>query len=784
MFKSFVTLLVRNFLRQKFYSFINVIGLTCGLVCALLIYLWVNSEWSMNKFHQDEDRLFRIYSNLKMGEGDIITWTNTPGPLGESIADNLPEVEHVVRIMNNGDHLFQVDQKSFVEPGRYADSGFFKLFNIKILYGSDHAPSNRSSVAISSSLAKKLFGDENAIGKAVRVKRKYDLTVEAVFEDVTEQSSLKFEYLLPFELYKEHRGDGFNWGNYDNDLYIKITKLSNAEDVTKKINDLKKALPIDRAEGIGEFHLQPMGEFYLYSRFENGVPVGGRIDYVRIIVIVGLFILVMACINFINLATARATTRAREVGIKKVAGAQRLLLIFQFLGESVLISALAMAIAIGIAFLLLPVFNTITQKSISLDFTNLNLIMLIVTLTLIIGIVSGIYPAFFLSAYKPISVLKGNLDRGNSYVLRNSLVIIQFVLTVTSMVSAIVVFQQLVYIETKNLGFNRESVLEVQMHGDLYARFELFKAHALRNPDVEFVSRSSTSPVNVRNRTNSFEWPGKPAESSIFFRTTVVDYDYLELLKIPLVEGRYFSRSDSDSGNVIITKRTLEVMGIKEPIGLPVTHWEIKGKIVGVVEDFHGNNMQEEIAPFVFLCNPSNTYSMFIRYNGGKTKEVLAYLEEIHKKLNPEYPFTYTFLDEQFNRLYLTEKTTSSLAVGFTLVAIIISGLGLFGLAAYTAERRRKELGIRKTLGATVSSLIVLLTGHFGRLCLIASIIGFATSYFLMNRFLQQYAYHVELSWIVFATVSAFAFLFVLGTVGYQVAKASLVNPAEILRNE
>jgi putative ABC transport system permease protein len=785
MIKNFFTVAIRNFLRQRLYSFINVFGLASGLTCALFIYLWVNDEVSKDKFHRDSEKIFQIVSNLQMNDGEILTWHITPGPLAEDIRENIPEVELAARTQGAGNSLIQYGENAFMERGLYADPDFFRIFSFRILKGQPNLDTaNISNISISSSLARKLFGDEEPIGKTVRAFNQTDLTVAAVFADIGAESSIKFEYIVPFEIFKKNRGDGFNWGNYDHPLYVKLYDPENAENAIRKINERRAKVAGADGDDV-DFYMQPFTEFYLHSQYENGVPVGGRIQNVRIFSIVAVFILVIACINFMNMATARAANRAKEVGVRKVVGAQRKSLIAQFIAESTLISFMAMLLAIALVYLALPMFNLLVTKQIIMDFGSLKFISILIAIVIITGLLAGSYPAFFLSSYQPASVLKSSSSQNFSgSALRKGLVIFQFALTVILIACSLVVYKQIQFIRNKNVGYNRDSVLSFGLRGNMRQEFAAFKNEAQQLPGILSIAKADQSPVQVNNQNSSLKWPGKPDDNQQFFRTVCVDYDYLETLGLELTDGRFFKKEFNDTSNFILTQRSVEVMGLQDPIGVELDQWGFKGKVVGIVNDFHSRSMHEAIDPIVFMLRPEWAGWAFVRFDGRKTQEVIASLERLSKKYSPQYPFTYSFLDDDFEKLYSNEKVTGSLALGFTVMAIIISGLGLLGLAAYTAERRRKEISIRKTLGASVANIVSMMSRDFVQLSLVAAIIGCPVSYYLMTKFLEGYAYHTELGWGLFIFTAVTVLIIALFTVIFQVTKAAIANPVDALRNE
>jgi ABC-type antimicrobial peptide transport system permease subunit len=500
---------------------------------------------------------------------------------------------------------------------------------------------------------------------------------------------------------------------------------------------------------------------------------------------VAIFILVIACINFMNMATARAANRSKEVGVRKVVGAQRKSLVMQFIGESTLISFLSMTLALAIVFLLLPLFNAVVNKQIILDLTDGGFLLTVIFIVVITGILAGSYPAFFLSAYQPSQVLKGSAAQNLSgTALRKGLVIFQFALTVILIACSLVVYNQIEFIRNKNIGYNRESVLTFALRGNLGKEFDAFKNEALQAPGITHISRADNSLVRVDNQNGSVSWPGKPDNSTIFFRTVVIDYDFLETMGLQLIEGRLFKKEFNDTSRFILSERAVEVMGLSDPVGTQIVQWGISGKVIGVVSDFHSQSLHQPIDPVVFMLNPQWGGRVFVRFEGNNTQAAITNIETIYKKYNPQYPFAYSFLDDDFEQLYNTEKVTGSLALGFTMMAIIISGLGLLGLAAYTAERRRKEISIRKTLGASVSGIVSMMSTDFAKLSLIATVIGCPVAYYLMEKFLEGYAYHTTLDWSLFLITALSVLVISLFTVIIQVTKAAIANPVDALRNE
>jgi len=790
MIRNFFRVAVRNFMRQKFYSFINIFGLTSGLACTLFIYLWVSDELQHDRFHTDIDRIYQVVTNLQW-DGSTLTWNETPGPLADEIRAAVPEAQYVARTTNDGEQLFQVGENIFQEKGYFGDPEFFKIFSFTIVQGNTINPlTNKSSVAISEALAHKLFGNDSPIGKTVTVQKKFNQTVTAVFANPTAQSSLQFEFVMPYAILADYRKP--EWSNADFSLYVKLNKGASASAAIDKINLQADKVALAQAKAAGEngdtnytnYYMQPFADRYLNSTFENGVPVGGRIKYVQIFSIVALFILGIACINFMNMATARAANRSKEVGVRKVIGAQRKGLIAQFMAESILLSTVSMITALGITYTLLPLFNVIVSKQIVMPFASPGFTMTVIAIVLITGILAGSYPAFFLSSYNPVSVLKGSTLPGFTGAnLRRVLVVFQFTLTVVLITSALVVYTQIDYIRGKNLGYDRSAVLYFEGR-DINKNFESFRSEALQFPGITHVSRANQALVNVVNQNNSVSWPGKPEDSQVFFRTITVDNDFLETMGIRIVDGRSFSKEFADSTSFVVTQKAVDIMGLKNPVGTRIEQWGHKGTIVGVAEDFHSRSMHEAIDPIIFYYQPGWSGQVHVRFEAGKTQETIQHLDAVYKKFNAGSPFQYTFLEDDFEKLYDNERVTSALALGFTIMAVIISGLGLLGLAAYTAERKKKEIGIRKTLGASVQGIVTMMSKDFVQLSVVAAIIGCPIAYYLMNQFLSGYAYHIDLGWGIFVITVVLITGLTLLTVAFQVLRAAMANPVEALRNQ
>jgi putative ABC transport system permease protein len=775
----------RNLYRYKGFTFINIVGLTVGLATSIFIFLWVTDELTYDRFHENGDRIYRVMSNLTYTDGSIETAWATPLRLADAMKE-LPEVEHSLQMTWEQVRLFTYEDKSFNESGYYADSTIFKIFSFPITYGDSRNPlPDINSIAIAETVAKKYFGDENAIGKVFRLGKTEEVKVTAVFADLPENSTLKFSFILPFYVWEKSQGDGMkNWGNSNMQTFASLKPAASLENANRKLNDLVKK---NCADCISSPFLFPYSDLRLHSRFNNGVSVGGRIDFVMTFSIVAIIILIIACINFMNLTTARSSTRSKEVGVRKVVGAQRSGLIAHFLGESILLTFISLLFALALVQLLLPFFNEITDKIIFLNFRDPVLIIGLLSIALFCGVTAGSYPALFLSSFKPAAVLKGVPKSALSGTgLRKTLVIFQFTISVVLIIVTIVVYNQIEYIRSIDLGLTKENVILLGEPGGVYTKQEAYKNGLLQYPKIKNVGIAGHNPFSVDNTTTDPIWPGKPQGTEISFKVIMCDQHFIPTMKMKMIEGRNFSDDyKRDSVNYVINEKAMEVMGLDRSnvIGTDLEMWNGKGKIIGVVNNFINGNLREALDPLIFLYAPMNTWRVFVRYEGSSS-EVLAHIKKVHEEYDAGSPFEYSFLDQEFDGEYKSERVMGTLAQSFTIVAILISCLGLLGLASFTAERRMKELGIRKVLGASVGNLIMMLCSDFTRLVFIGLIVGTPIAWYIASRYLSHYAFHPELDKSIFVLTAAAVMVIALGTVIYQSARAAMTDPVDSLRNE
>jgi len=792
MIKNYFKIAWRNLARNKAFSIINISGLALGMACSLLIMLWVQDERSVDAFHTNGKYLFQVYERQHY-DGKIEASYPTQGLLAEELKRVIPEVEYSTgyeRASAPGSlTTFEAANKINKLDGAFAGEDFFKMFSYPLLHGSaQSALAKQEAIAISREMAEEFFGSaKDAMGKTIRYENKEDLMVTAVFENLPANSSLHFDFLRSWIAYVKENTWVHNWGNTSPITMIQLRKNANAAAVANKIKDFIYRYQAKDKSFITELALQPYTNKYLNSTFKNGWPDGGRIEYVKLFTIVAIFILLIACINFMNLATAPSAQRGKEIGVRKVMGAFRSSLIRQFISEAMLLTFLSAMIAVFLAALILPAFNGLTGKQLILPFSQPAFWVVLMALVFATGFVAGSYPAVFLSSLNPIRVLKGRMkfSRG-AVVFRKSLVVFQFALCMVFIVSMVIIYRQMDYIQSKNLGYDRENLVYIPIEGDLVSKYELFKEQTKDIPGVLSVSKMRNSPTVIEHHTGSIDWEGKSSNVNVQFADAVVGYDFTKTLKLELKEGRDFSKEfGMDSTSFLLNETAVNKIGYKDPVGKPIKWGSHKGTIVGVLKDFHFGSLHQTIDPLIVRLDENwNWGTILVRIKAGLTKETIAGLEKLCKELNPKFPFSFQFSDEQYTRLYKSEQVVSKLSNIFAFLAIIISCLGLFGLATFTGSQRRKEIGVRKVLGASVSNIVALLSSNFLVPVAIAVLIAVPVSLYVMNKWLQDFAYKIEIEWWMFAFAVAIAFLVALITVSFQAIKSAIANPVKSLRTE
>lgn len=789
MLRNYLKIAWRNLWKNKTFSFINILGLALGMACSLLIMIWVQDELSMDRFHQNDRQLYRVMENQHY-TGVINTFASSPGILAENIVKDIPEIKLASQMLWEERPLFTVGSTFEKEKGRYVQADFLTMFSFPLKEGNPKTALRRpDGLVISQKLADKYFRGQNPMGKTVRINNKDDVMVTGVLAEIPKASSLKFDFLMSYDHWLKNNKWAQEWGNNGPRCYVVLAPNASIEHVNAKI---KNYIKTKNKDSNVELFLQNYGESYLYSNWEAGKQNGGRIEYVRIFSIVAIFILAIACINFMNLATARSVKRAKEVGVRKVVGAYRNSLVGQFLGESMLITLLSLVISLLLTLLTLPIFNELTDKHLSLDFTNPVFLILLISLALITGLISGSYPALFMSSLNPVVILKGALKfKASSTYFRKGLVVVQFGLSIMLILGTIVVYRQIQFIQTKNLGYSRENLLYMPLEGDLQKNFQAFRQELEKAPGIKSVSCAQSDPLEMGSSTMGVKWPGKDTTQQMLFAQNAVSYDYVKTMDIKLLDGRDFSPSFStDTSNYLINEAAARKMGYKDPVGKEMTMWDKKGKIIGLMKDFHYNSLHVAIEPLILhlqrgVADTTNNWgSILVRTQAGQDKQAIASLEAAFHTFNPRYPFNYSFTDQEFANLYKAENTVSKLSSYFAFLAIFISCLGLFGLAAFTAEQRTKEIGIRKVLGASVGNLVGMLSKEFIQLVLIAALVALPLGWYFLSGWLNKYAYRISLEWWYFLIAIVLAVLIALVTVSFQSIRAALLNPIKSLKTE
>ncbi len=784
MLKHYLLIIYRNFLRSKSYFLINITGLSTGLACTLLIYLWVRDELRIDKFHGNDQRLYEVMENQRYAD-EIMTTTSTPGILSENLKEEFPEVALATTTGWVGDFTLSLEEKNLKAKGLYVGKDFYRIFSYRILQGQpEQVMADKSGMVISRDLAKKLFGpDENVVGKTIEFQHEKSYRVSGVFEGTPSNSSYEFDFTLSFEVFKDENPWVKEWGNNGPPTFIVLHPGTDASAFAGKIRDYIKGK--DKDSNVSLF-LQKYSDRYLHGKFENGLQAGGRIEYVRLFSIIAVFILIIACINFMNLATARASRKAKEVGIKKSIGAQRRSLIFQYLCESMMVAAVSLVIALAVVWVFLPQFNVITGKEIHLPVRDPQLFLSLALITVITGLVAGSYPAFYLSAFKPAAVLKGQM-KGSAGELwaRKGLVVFQFFLSVILIVSVLVIYRQIQFVQTKNLGYNKDQLVRFPMEGKVNTSLKTFLDEVRKIPGILNASSSGHYFLGRNNNTSGLQWEGKDPNDVILFENVASNYGLLETLGVEMAQGHFFSAgSDSDTSKIVFNETAIRIMGLKDPIGQKVKLWGQDMEIIGVVRDFHYQSLHEAVSPLFFRFKPEHTWNILIQLERGKEKETLGRLDSFYKQYNPGFTLDYVFQDQEYAKQYESEQRVATLSEYFASVAILISCLGLFGLAAFTAERRLKEIGIRKALGSSPGAIVMLLSGDFTRMVVLSIAGGIPVSYFLLDNWLKRFAFHIDLELWYFLAAGLLALFIAWITVASQAIRASRVNPVKCLRTE
>lgn len=777
----------RSFLRYKSSFLINLIGLSSGLACTLLICLWVYDELNVDQFHRNGAHLYQVLENVEQG-GETITRLTTAGPTAEAMAAEMPEVE--MAVSSTLERIFEgvltVEDTDIKAGGLYASKDFFKMFSFDLIEGIPaQVLSDKKSIVISEDLAMRLFGTtKNISGKMIEWEHNTQFQVSGVMKDIGPNSSVHFDYVMTFEKFREDNEWVLSWFNTAPQTHLLLKDGTDVEAFNRKISDFVRTKTEGQANHRTPF-VQRYSERYLHGRYENGVLAGGRIDYVKMFSIIAVFILAIACINFMNLSTARASRRLKEVGVKKVVGARQSHLVAQYLSESILMSVFSLLVAMLIVWLFLPQFNVITGKQLSFTYTPAFGLALL-GIVLITGLGAGSYPALYLARFNPATVLKGKLNSLVGEVwARKGLVVFQFALSIVLIVSVWVVYEQISFIQTQNLGYDKENIIIIPKEGAVRGKEETFLNEIRKLDGVAGASMTGHDMTGHNGGTYGIEWPGKDPEDRTEFERVTVDYGFTEMMGIELKEGRTFSKDYGAEGEkIIFNEAGIAYMNLEDPIGKKIKLWGEDREIIGVVRNFNFESFHEEIKPLFFFLNPNGTGNIMVKIEKGREQEALENIEKFYSSFNAGFPLTYRFLDQDYQELYAAERRVAGLSKYFAGLAILISCLGLFGLAAFTTERRTKEIGIRKILGSTNASVVFLLSGEFTRMVIAAVIIALPLSYLFANMWLESFVFRIDLQWWFFAGSGLAALVIAWLTVGIHTMKAAAANPAQCLRSE
>jgi putative ABC transport system permease protein len=796
MIRNYLKLAWRNLLKDRQFSLLNLLGLSVGLACALLIGLWIADEYGMEKYNPNDTRLYQVMTNNKTSN-DIETGMYTPGILAKALKAEFPEVEDASTVLpaswfndpTTPSGVVTAGAKKLNATPQFVDSNYFHLFSCPILQGDRRRLfADKQGVFLSTTLAQTLYGTtHDLVGKVIHFDQSDftgDYEIRGIFQTNPPNATEKPDMLFNFDLALERRSGLKEWGNSDPHTFVLLKPNANLATLNGRLSHYL----IAKQGGKGQYpqlFLSRFSDRYLYDRYENGVQSGGRITYVKLFSIIAIFILIIACINFMNLSTARAALRAKEVGIKKVVGASRGTLILQYLGESILVSVASLLVALALCELLLPVFNSITGKQLTLHFAP-NLVVALVGITLLTGLFAGSYPAFYLSAFRPVAVLKGSIKTSWGELLaRKGLVVFQFTLSVLFIAGVLVIYRQVSYIQSRDLGYNRDHIIDINIPMKLDSTYFVHAASfvsELNNiPGVVSAGSTLHNLTGDHGAISGVTWPGKDPSLNIEFANIEIGKNFLQTIGIKLKEGRYFSQNMDHE--IIMNETAIKAMGLRDPLGKIVSFWDEKREIVGVAADFNFESLYQHVKPAFFRCYPVG-FSVIVRVKTGAEAQTIAGIRKAFTRFNPGMDFEYRYLDEDYQRLYASEIRVGILSRYFAGLAILISCLGLFGLAAFSASRRQKEFGIRKVIGASVSQLVYLVSREFLLLIALALAIAFPLAWLGMNAWLNEFAYRTritaDLFWLTGATVIAITLL----TISYQSISAALANPVKSLRSE
>ncbi len=785
MLKNYFKAAFRNLWKNKGYSLLNIGGLAIGIACAGLIFLWVEDELTFNHYFSNRDNLYKV-KDRQTYDGTTFTFDATPGPFAPGIKAEVPGIKNVARTTWDNNLLFSLKDKPIYEQGRYVDPPFLTMFQLQFIQGNaQNAFAQLHSLVISETMANKFFGSVNVIGKTLKVDNKDDYVISGVIKDLPKNVSFQFNWLLPFKVYEDQNKWLKEWGNNSLLTFVETQPNADITAINKKLDGYEQTKQKDLT---ARMSIYPMNRWRMYDSFENGKEVPGRIQYVHLFNVIAWIILIIACINFMNLSTARSEQRAKEVGVRKVMGAGKRKLIGQFIGESVFTSWVALLFAIAIIYISLPAFNGLVEKQLTVDIFNPLHITALLAIALICGLIAGSYPAFYLSSFNPIYVLKGIKIKNSSSAgfIRKGLVVVQFTISVILIIATVVIYLQILHVKDRDLGYNKDRLIYIYMQGKMKNNYTVIKNDLLSTGFVQNTALSNSQILQLQSNTGDYTWAGKDPSRQILITVEGVSQEYTSTMGIHIKEGReFYPDFKTDSNNIIINESLARIMNKKTAIGTVISGQGSNLTVVGVVKDFVYSDMYAPAAPLILFADTSICSVLSIRLkSGAQLPAALAKIETVFKNNNPGYPFDYSFIDEEFGKLFKTETLIGDLAEVFSVLAILISCLGLFGLAAYTAEKRSKEIGIRKILGASVRGITGLLSREFLLLVCISCLVAYPIAWWMMHNWLERYTYRIQISWWIFIGAGLLAVLIALFTVSFQAIKAAVATPVKNLRTE
>ncbi|MBW1299075.1 ABC transporter permease [Aquimarina litoralis] len=784
MITNYIKIAFRSLLKNKGYSFLNIFGLAIGITCASLIFLWVEDEISFNEDFAKQEYIYYVPTNQNY-EGEWRTFYSTPGPLAQAMKDEIPGVIKATR-SSSEERLFTVGDRAINRIGRYADPDFLDIFSLKFIEGSrKDAFQNPEAIVITQETAELLFGrNEKALGKTIKLNNKDNYLITGVIENLPKNVSFPFDWVAPFKRYSEGLVWMTEYGSNFSDTFVELSPEANFSEVDKKVRAL---VPAKDPNSDTYAFLHSIKDWHLRSKFEDGEKVGGKIKYVRLFSLIALIILLIACINFMNLSTARSEKRANEVGVRKAIGSSRSRLMTQFVSESMMMAFFATALSVLFLLILLPQFNLLIDKNLILGVSNPMHIAALLIITVLCGLFAGLYPAFYLSSFKPVEVLKGiKVTSGSASFIRKGLVVGQFTISIVFIICTIIVYQQIQHAKNRELGYDKEQLISMRVNDEIRNKFSIIQQDLIQTGYVHNTALCNSQILSAGNNGSGFSWQGGTDTEDILLSFRNITEGFFDTTGMEIVEGRNFSKNvDADSINVMVSQSLAKLMGTNNVVGKKIKRGPESYEVIGVVKDYLYGDMFDTSDPVLFINNARYARYMYIKTKvGTPINEAISGIESVLKTHNPAFPFEYTFVDEAFEAKFKSEQLIGQLSKIFALLAIFISCLGLFGLAAYTAEQRSKEIGVRKVLGASVTGIVKLLSKDFLKLVCFAILLAIPLAWFFMNNWLQDYAYRIEINWMVFVIAGIAAILIAIATVSFQAFKAAIANPVNSLKTE